>query len=57
MIATTAPTTKELHFELPRSQPKHSSPMTANVDLLGVPVPRVATFIATGWRTSELPRR
>ena len=57
MIATTAPTTKELHFELPRSQPNHSSPMTANVDLLGVPVPRVATFIATGLRASEPPRR
>ncbi|CAE7366056.1 inlA [Symbiodinium sp. CCMP2592] len=57
MIATTAATTKELHFELPGLQSKHPSPLAANIDLMGVPVPRIAAFIATGWRVSQPARR
>lgn len=58
-VASASPTTREVQFDLPKSKTKHSDlrALVANIDLVDVPVPRVASFIAAGWRPSQPPRR
>ena len=48
-----------MQFDLPKSKANHSDlrALVANIDLVDVPVPRVASFIAAGWRPSQPPRR
>ena len=58
-VASASPTTREVQFDLPKSKTNHSDlrALVANIDLVDVPVPRVASFIAAGWRPSQPPRR